>query len=332
MKLNLKINSMLLCLALFAACSSDDDGQVAQDSSQEQKQPQKTYPLSIEVAENPMVQEGEGGSSRRAPITTGSSLNSFNLSYGYGEYCSSSPITTNKNGEGKWVNSAGADKGWPDADDNVVYWYAYTDGTFNYNSGSPYISLTVDQNTFYQKDLMVSTASGTYASTSGKLSFTFDHVCSALKFQVKKANNLDDYRLDISDIKLCNIVSQGKYSYSAGTWSWDLPASRSEYTLSSGTMDNLSKDGYQNLTGGTGPYLFLIPQELTAWNPSTNATGAYIKITCTLTLKSPSTEVYDGVAYIPFAKVLEKSTKYNISINIGKNSLYNASGSLIVTP
>ena len=101
MKLNLKINSILLCLALFAACSSEDDGQVAQDSSQEQKQPQKTYPLSIEVAENPMVQEGEGGSSRRAPITTGSSLETFYMNYVYGDEPSSDPIIANKDGEGK---------------------------------------------------------------------------------------------------------------------------------------------------------------------------------------------------------------------------------------
>lgn len=102
-------------------------------------------------------------------------------------------------------------------------------------------------------------------------------------------------------------------------------ATRSVYTLSSGAIDDLSNTDYQPLDGGVsskGPWLFLIPQPLTAWHPTTNDTGAYIKITCTLTRKSDSSMIHNGVAYIPFAKILQKSTKYNISINIGANSLY----------
>ena len=69
---------LLTSLALGACSNSDDDELTSQ-------QP-KFYPMTIEVAENPMIQDGEeGSSSRRAAITTGTTLNGFNMNYVYGE-------------------------------------------------------------------------------------------------------------------------------------------------------------------------------------------------------------------------------------------------------
>ena len=69
----------LLSLLLFAACSSDNDEQV------QQPQPEKSYPLTIEVTENPMTGDGEN-SSNRAAITDISTLETFYLNYQYGSY------------------------------------------------------------------------------------------------------------------------------------------------------------------------------------------------------------------------------------------------------
>ena len=66
----------LLSLLLFAACSSDNDEQV------QQPQPEKSYPLTIEVTENPMTGDGEN-SSNRAAITTTSGLAAFKMHYAY---------------------------------------------------------------------------------------------------------------------------------------------------------------------------------------------------------------------------------------------------------
>ena len=335
MKLNLKINSMLLCLALFAACSSDDDGQVAQDSSQEQKQPQKTYPLSIEVAENPMVQEGEGGSSRRAAITNTSTLTGFKMYYAYAgghidDEGGENGLSVTKNGEGKWTTSAS----WPIVGADVeVTWYAMSSGSF-YNSGNPYINFTVEELATNQKDLLVSKVAGkTLNNCEGHLNYTFDHACAAVRFLVKKAKNLNAYTLNISpseeiSIKLFNVVNQGRYYYNnvAPTPKWELADSWASYTLSSGTFENLRSDAYTELAQGDGPYLFMIPQTLTAWNHTGTPANTYIELNCSITKSGDPGFSYSGKAYIPFSATFAPGYQYDVKINIGKGSLYKVVG------
>ena len=309
---------LLTSLALGACSNSDDDELTSQ-------QP-KFYPMTIEVTENPMVQDGEGGGTTRAAITTNSSFDKFYMSYVYGSEASSDPITATKGSEGKW-SSTGS---WPGTSDEVT-WYAYTDGTFNQTEDAnklPYINFTVEEAAASQHDLLVATASGTYSGTGGKLSFTFDHACSALRFYVKKSTNIDDKTLTVSSIVLKNVIKDGKYYY--GTQSWTLGTTSTDYTLLSSSQ-TLASDSYVLLNGSEDDsYLFLIPQTLTAWNPSGALSNTYLELTCTITNTSTSTQVYSGKAYIPFAATFEKGTKYDVKINIGKNSLYNSLNNKII--
>jgi len=309
---------LLTSLALGACSNSDDDELTSQ-------QP-KFYPMTIEVTENPMVQDGEGGGTTRAAITTNSSFDKFYMSYVYGSEASSVPITATKGSEGKW-SSTGS---WPGTSDEVT-WYAYTDGTFNQTEDAnklPYINFTVEEAAASQHDLLVATASGTYSGTGGKLSFTFDHACSALRFYVKKSTNINDKTLTVSSIVLKNVIKDGKYYY--GTESWTLGTTSTNYTLLSSSQ-TLASDSYVLLNGSEDDsYLFLIPQTLTAWNPSGALSNTYLELTCTITDTRTSTQVYSGTAYIPFAATFEKGTKYDVKINIGKNSLYNSPNNKII--
>jgi hypothetical protein len=310
---------LLTSLALGACSNSDDDELTSQ-------QP-KFYPMTIEVTENPMVQDGEGGGTTRAAITTNSSLDEFYMSYVYGSEASSDPITATKGSEGKWSSTSS----WPNTSDEVT-WYAYTDGsTFNQTEGAnklPYINFTVEEAAANQHDLLVATASGTYNGTGCKLSFTFDHACSALRFYVKKSTNINDKTLTVSSIVLKNVIKDGKYYY--GTQSWTLGTTSTDYTLLSSSQ-TLASDSYVLLNGSEDDsYLFLIPQTLTAWNPSEALSNTYLEVTCTITNTSTSTQVYSGTAYIPFAATFEKGTKYDVKINIGKNSLYNSPNNKII--
>jgi hypothetical protein len=325
---------VLLAGLVMGACSSDDDGQVAQEPSQEQTQtPQKSYPLSIEVAENPMIQDGEeGSSSRRAAITTGTTLNGFNMNYVYGEAAPGS-LTATKTSEGQWTNS----EGWPsDAVEGnpTVYWYASTSGTFNRTDDAnkyPYINFTVEEAAASQHDLLVATASGTYIDTGGKLTFTFDHVCAALRFYVKKSTNLSGYTVTVSSIVLRNVVNQGKYYY--GSKEWTLTESRSNYTLlsSAKTLGSGSGD-YQLLNGSEdNSYLFLIPQTLTPWDPTGALGNVYLSVVCTITKISDSSNIFNGTAYIPFSATFAAGKKYDVKINIGKNSLYSGTDTKIIS-
>ena len=317
---------LLTSLALGACSNSDDDELTSQ-------QP-KFYPMTIEVTENPMVQDGEGGGTTRAAITTNSSLDKFYISYVYGSEASSDPITATKGSEGKWSITGS----WPDTSDEVT-WYAYTDDTFNQTEDAnklPYINFTVEEAAASQHDLLVATASGTYSGTGGKLSFTFDHACSALRFYVKKSPNLDSYTLSVSSIVLKNVKKHGKYYY--GTSSWNDIDTYTNYTLYSGSAMTLGSDktkDYVALNGNFGtagePYLFIIPQTLTAWDTTGDLSNTYLELTCTITNTSTSTQVYSGTAYIPYAATFEKGTKYDVKINIGKNSLYSGSGTKIIS-
>lgn len=309
---------LLTSLALGACSNSDDDELTSQ-------QP-KFYPMTIEVTENPMVQDGEGGGTTRAAITTNSSFDKFYMSYVYGSEASSVPITATKGSEGKW-SSTGS---WPGTSDEVT-WYAYTDGTFNQTEDAnklPYINFTVEEAAASQHDLLVATASGTYSGTGGKLSFTFDHACSALRFYVKKSTNINDKTLTVSSIVLKNVIKDGKYYY--GTESWTLGTTSTGYTLLSSSQ-TLASDSYVLLNGSEDDsYLFLIPQTLTAWNPSGALSNTYLELTCTITDTRTSTQVYSGTAYIPFNATFKKGTKYDVKINIGKNSLYKSPNNKII--
>ena len=232
---------------------------------------------------------------------------------------------TATNSNGKW-SSAGT---WNADDDVMVKWYAHTGGTFYLTDDAnklPYINFAVDESTDNQKDLLVATTADTWEHCGGKLSFTFDHACAALRFHMKKAKNLSDYTLTVSEVKLYHVVKAGDYYYS--TTSWILGTEMADYTLFSGSK-TLGYTDYEAMdTNESTAYLFLIPQTLTAWNGSGSPTSTYLELDCTI--NSGDTEVYSGKAYIPFGATLEKGTQYDVNLNIGKNSLYKNDGTKII--
>ncbi|UKK52413.1 fimbrillin family protein [Prevotella sp. E2-28] len=297
---------------LLAACSSDDENEAQQPQ-------QNQYPLSIEVMETPYTAP-DASRTTRAEITTKSSLTGFTLNYQYEDVTSSEGIgITCSNGKGNGGN-------WPSdaaSYDYPVNWYANTNGTF---VNGLYIDFTVDETTFAQKDLLVAKTSDRYSNCQGKLAFTFDHACTALRFFVKKATNLNDYTLKVSNIRLCNVKKYGQYVLSSGEWrSVDTDAN---FTLYDGTDLTLNSTDYIALTDTNGPWLFMIPQTLTAWDGTSTLGNTYFQITCTITQNA--SEVYSGTAYIPFGATLQKGYQHDVKLNIGKNSLYKTPNTKVI--
>lgn len=314
----MKKNIYFLSLLLLAACANDDEptGQ----------QVQNTYPLTIEVTENPLIPDGEDGSSTRAAITTKSSLTAFNLDYVYGGKYTGSVSVNNDNGtwttSGSWPTGAGVDE--------MVNWYASTDGIFYADAVNPYISFSVDENAAATKDLLVAKTSGTRNGTNSNIAFTFDHACAALRFEIKKSTNLNAYTVNVSNVKLCNVLKSAKYNWSSNTWVDYNTPTYTEYTLFKGALSNLSDASYENLNAADD-YLFFIPQELTAWDKTaiTSSTiQCYLTIACTIS--DGGSFNFSGTAYMPFGLTLEKGHKRTVKLIIGKNSLLNSSGTKIV--
>lgn len=308
-----KLLSLMMLAAVMTACSSDDEATPT---------PVKNYPLSISVKETPYVNpDGDV----KAAISTTSTLNAFNIDYQYGT-THGGVYQATKNGDKTWTTTGS----WPERareNDVNVDWYAYTDGTFHQgDNAKPCITFTVDENPSAQKDFLVATASDKWSSCNGNLSFTFDHACAALKFFVKKAKNISDYKLAVSEVKLCNVVKAGNYYFD--TASWTLANVTSSYTLYLGT-DKILGDNYEAIDASDAPYLFLLPQTLTPWGGSGTPANTYLELTCSI--KKGETDVYSGEAYIPFGATLEKGIMRNVNINIGKNSLYKNDGTKVIT-
>ena len=311
----MKKSIYLLGLLLLAACANDDEptGQ----------QVPNAYPLTIEVTENPLIPDGEEGSSTRAAITTKSSLTTFNLDYVYGDEYTGSVSVNNDNGtwttSGSWPTGAGVDE--------MVNWYASTDGIFYANADNPYISFSVDENAAATKDLLVAKTSGTRNGTNGNIAFTFDHACAALRFEIKKSTNLNAYTVNVSNVKLCKVLKSAKYYWSSNTWVDYNTPTYTEYTLFNGALSNLSSTNYEAMNAAND-YLFFIPQTLTAWTPKSALGNTYLEITCTISDGGPFN--FSGTAYMPFGLTLEKGHKRTVKLIIGKNSLLNSSGTEIV--
>lgn len=312
----LKLISLMLVATTMAACSSDDNEATPQRP--------EVRALSFEVSETPYEKPGESRRITRAAIA--SSLDRFYLDYVYkfdsGLLTNGDAFVTTKDGEKGWKVGDGK-TGWPYTE-NMVNWYACSEDV-TFNTSGPYINFSVDETASKQKDLLVATASGTYMGTKGKLSFVFDHVCSALCFNVRKAKNLADYTLTVSEVKLCNVASQGDYYFS--TSSWTLGVTKSNYTLYSGAGLTLGTESFVLLGDSKAPYLFLLPQTLTAWSGSGAPANTYFELTCVI---NKDGEVHNGKAYIPFGAVLEKGYEYDVNIIINKKLLYKGDGTKII--
>lgn len=316
-----------LAATTFAACSNDDEEPTPQQPAQ------TTRPLTISVTENPFV-DPDGNPTTRGAITTTGTLSAFKMDYVYelGEErpTNGTALTTTKDGDKGWTIGDGR-TGWPDVDnDKTIDWYAYTGSETVFHTGGTksgdYISFTVDETIADQNDLLVATAGGTYDGTGGRLSFTFDHACAALRFYMKKAKNISGYTLTVTEVKLRNIVKEGNYYFDSQ--SWTLGSTPAYYTLFAGTQA-LNDVDYVALDTSAKPYLFLIPQTLTAWNGTGSPANTNLEITCTI--RQGDDTVFDnGTAYIPFGYTLEKGTQYDVNINIGKNSLYKNDGTKVI--
>lgn len=298
---------------VLAACSGDDVST---------QKPDTLLPLTIRVTDNPYV---TSDASRAAIITT-TSLTAFDLNYAYGETLSSDDIHATADTTRSWTT----DGGWPVGGNTVVNWYAKSTGTFESDNGF-YVDFTMEEDASKQKDLLVATASGSYTGTGGTLAFTFNHVCTALRFYVKKSTNLADYTLTVSSVKLCNVLKSGEYHYDSSSWS-NLHANAS-FTLYEGSAKTLGTSDYVALDATDAPYLFVIPQTLTPWDGTSDiatTTDTYLRLVCTLVRTSDSQPVHSGTAYIPLGATLTAGHQGNVRINIGRNSLYSSANTKII--
>ena len=222
-------------------------------------------PLYVTVAENEMIDPSTASKSKstpaRSPIITTSTLNEFTMSQDGNKDMT---YKLKKSSTGWYCDGI---ERWPITDRNVeVSFYAYNAGTFNFDTYSRYIQFAVDHNPFKQVDLLVATKTTTFNACNGVVNLTFDHACAAVDFKIsmtnKLSNELEYNKLKVTEVKLKNLIDQGRYEISREGIRWNdtyLRSSGGEYTLTN-TNDGIDiTTEPQSLPCG---YLFMIPQIL----------------------------------------------------------------------
>lgn len=283
---------LLAAPLFFASCSSDD----SMTPIDEVKTPQR--PISVEVSETPFGNTTEARQLTRAAITDLTSFNAFTMK-------ANNDLIPVEKKNGSWV----VDGSWPyGVDGNTpVNFYAYSNGNYNDNSGTPYISFKMDENASAQHDLLVAKNTVSYNDHQGKVPLTFDHACAAVAFNVQITKTLKTKlgtTLTVNSIVLRNVSNTGNYYFGSSTWgdvkASDDPKTPPHYTLTNGaiTVDNTPQALSSN-------YLFVIPQS----SEANGTTGTYLEINYTLSGSKQAT--------IPLAVDWETGSKYTINIKLG---------------
>lgn len=273
-----------LTAAFLAACSSDDQDEPKQEPRL----------ITVEVTENPLLDANGTPKqlpTRTAEATTSESLAAFSMNYEGNKY---SFEKTN----GSWNKID-----WPvSGNDTKIDFYAYNAGTFQWNSGNPYLNFTMDASASNQTDLLVATHKAiSFNDAKGKVSLDFDHACAAVKFNIYKTTEVGKKSVIVKSVKLSGVKDQGDYYYNNET-KWQSLSGTASYTLTTGDI-TLTTDK-QALPCG---YLFLIPQS---------------KVGLTLTVYytvDGSTETYYA---FKLSGTWEAGTEYIVNISMGTSIIY----------
>lgn len=273
----------LLAGFMLIACSNEDEAI---------ELPTEGLPMMVEVSETPMTDADTGqpvNASTRGDVITIESLTSFSMNYQENKYDFS------KTG-GTWSTNT-----WPTSvkPGTAIDFYAYTGGTFYWNSGSPYVSFTVEGDPSSQKDLLVAKTTTSYNACGGTVPLSFTHACAAVLFNVQITNTLHTNKGDITvnSIELRNVNSSGQYHYADN--SWESICTSANYTLTNSAI-TVSTSSQQLPCD----HLFLIPQTL----------GENAKLVITYTFsgqKQTTAEIQLN------GKTWEAGKKYKYNIRLG---------------
>lgn len=178
-----------------------------------------------------------------------------------------------------------------------------------------------------QKDFVTAKASGSKsASESTGVALNFKHQLSQIEIKAKNSN--EAYNFKVVAVRICQPVSQGTFDF--GTEGWTLAESKATYNVADFTDVPLTADA-QSLMGVDGTAM-IIPQQLTAWDPETDASndnkGAYLSVKLQITTKAGA-RVYPaeadgnhGWAAVPVGTKLEAGMKYVYTLDFSNGAGY----------
>lgn len=210
---------------------------------------------------------------------------------------------------------------WP-ADGSTLSFYAYAPeatqagAVVSIDKSAKTIKVTPAQNISQHADFVTANTTGTKENAETGVALEFGHRLSQIEIQAKNGN--EGYNFHVTGIKIAQPVSNGSFDLSTNTWTLDEQNTKASYT-STRTGANLTAE-YASIMGEGGNAM-LIPQQLTAWNPETDAKndskGAYLAVLVRITTKDgavvyPKQTTGDEHAYVavPIDTNWEAGKKY----------------------
>lgn len=156
---------------------------------------------------------------------------------------------------------------------------------------------------------------------------TFDHQLVQIEVRAKTTN--DVYTFNVSGVRIGQAVSKGSYDFT--TTNWSLGTDKAIYTDTYTTAKKLGTEAVSVM--GEGGNAMILPQQLTAWNPTTDganaAKGAYLSIKLQITTTATGVQVYPFPsngdcqwAAIPIDTNWEAGKKYIYTLDLSHGAGY----------
>ena len=273
-----------------------------------------------------------GKTSSRAVETTTANLKQFRVSAfqtGQDNYMSNVSYT----GSGSnWSTDAGTFY-WPVSGDLNFYCYAPDEpgkaGSFAINSSTQKLTGFVPNETAAaQKDFVYAKSTGSLAAnaTSG-LDVNFQHALSEVSVKAKNDNKA--YSVEVTGVRLGNIVSKGDFTFpsvSGSAAAWALGTDKATYTTTWTTANKLSST-VSDLDAANVPFM-LIPQQLA--ENSKAASGSYIALNVKVTMQGGDV-IHNDWAYVALSTNWEMGKHYVYTLDFSNGAGQDENGNAIIS-
>lgn len=193
---------------------------------------------------------------------------------------------------------------WP-GDDSQLDFYAYSPaapgGTITIDSEVKTLTdFSPAADISDQVDFISSYATGKKSENEASgVELTFDHRLSQIEIQGKTDN--DAYTFKVMGVRIGQPVSKGSFDFS--TDAWTLSTASTDHAVYESTYNDTITLGSEPVTlmatiaeTGASDNAMLIPQELTAWDPTGDATntanGAYLAVKLQIKTSETGAQVY----------------------------------------
>lgn len=264
----------------------------------------------------------------RASETTNSNLQDFKASAFIGQDTYFNQVTFTRNGS---FYTSAKDYLWP-GDDTQIDFVAYAPSELTGVSLSAESKKLDDfapaASIADQVDFITAEASGTRsANESAGVPLDFAHRLAQIEVRAKTSN--DVYTFEISGVRIGRPVSSGSFDFDSAAWT--LGDEKTDYETTYATAITLGEDAV-SVMGDAGNAM-VVPQQLTAWEPTTDgantAQGAYLSVKLRIATAETGTQIYpfpteatDEWAAIPVGTNLEAGKKYIYTLDLTHGAGY----------